>query len=126
MGLKLVDIGPGYAVVEMFFSRDKGNIFGMAHRGAVFSLIDEAFEVAANSHGTVAWALNMNVTYHSAPVRGELLRAEAREINKTSKTGSYIIRVVNEKGILIATCQALAYRKIDQLSFLADGKNKRV
>ena len=58
-GLRLVDLQAGYSKVEMTFSPDMENIFGMAHGGALFALIDEAFETAANSHGTMAVALGI-------------------------------------------------------------------
>jgi len=61
------------------------NMFGMAHGGAIFSLIDAAFEVASNAHGTMAVALNMNVHYLAPPEKGTRLTAEAQEINKTKK-----------------------------------------
>jgi len=51
----------------MTFTPDMENMFGMAHGGAIFSLIDAAFEVASNSHGTMAVALNMNVYYLAPP-----------------------------------------------------------
>jgi len=50
----------------------------MIHGGAIFTLIDEAFEISCNSHGTVAVALNVNITYHRAPSPNSTLRAEAR------------------------------------------------
>ena len=53
-GLKLIDVQEGYAKVEMRFTQDLENMFGMAHGGAIFSLIDAAFEIASNSHGTMA------------------------------------------------------------------------
>jgi len=118
MGLELEEIGAGYSLVKMEFTPEMQNIFGMAHGGAVFSLLDEAFETASNSHGTVAVALNVNTTYHAAPSTGDTLIAEAREVNKTNRTGSYYITVKNQDGKLIASCQALAYRKKDQLPFL--------
>ena len=118
MNLKLVDLDDGYSVVEMKFTKDMENIFGMAHGGAVFALIDEAFETAGNSHGTVAVALNMNITYTAAPSPGAQLRAEAREVNLTARTATYDIRVTDEKETLIALCQALVYRKKEKLPFL--------
>ena len=118
MNLKLVDLDDGYSVVEMKFTKDMENIFGMAHGGAVFALIDEAFETAGNSHGTVAVALNMNITYTAAPSPGAQLRAEAREVNLTPRTATYDIRVTDEKETLIALCRALVYRKKDRLPFL--------
>jgi acyl-CoA thioesterase len=118
MDLKLVDLDDGYSVVEMTFTQDMENIFGMAHGGAVFALIDEAFETAGNSHGTVAVALNMNITYTATPSPGARLRAEAKEVNLTPRTATYNIRVTDEKETLIAVCQALVYRKKDKLPFL--------
>ncbi len=118
MNLKLVDLDDGYSVVEMRFTEDMENILGMAHGGAIFALIDEAFETAGNSHGTVAVALNMNITYTAAPSPGAQLRAEAREVNLTPRTATYDIRVTDEKETLIALCQALVYRKKEKLPFL--------
>jgi acyl-CoA thioesterase len=58
-GIRLIDLNEGYSKVEMKFTPDMENILGAAHGGALFALIDEAFETASNSHGTVAVALNM-------------------------------------------------------------------
>ena len=117
-GLKLVDVRKGYAKVEMVFTRDMENMFGMAHGGAIFSLIDAAFEVASNSHGTMAVALNMNVNYMASPAKGSKLTAEAKEINKTKKTAAYNITVTDDKNNLIASCQSIVYRMEKPLPFL--------
>lgn len=118
MGMKLIGIDYGYALVEMTFTEDMENIFGMTHGGATFSLIDEAFEVAANSHGTVSVALSMNVNYTSPPSKGDLLFAEAKEVSKSNRVATYNIHVKNKDENLIAVCQALVYRKRDPLPFL--------
>ena len=117
-GIKLVDLDEGYSKVEMKFTPDLENILGLAHGGAIFALIDEAFETASNSHGTVAVALNMNITYISSPPSGSRLTAEAREFSLTPKTASYDIKVVDDQDNLIASCQALVYRKGKPLPFL--------
>ncbi len=118
LGLKLIKVDEGYAKVEMVFTEDLENMFGMAHGGAIFSLIDAAFEVASNSHGTMAVALNMNINYLSSPTKGATLSAEAKEINKTKKTAVYDIRAVDNSGKLLASCQALVYRLEKLLPFL--------
>jgi len=110
-GLKLVDMDDGYSRVEMKFTPDMENLFGMAHGGALFALIDEAFETASNSHGTLAVALNMNITYLSPPSPGCCLIAEAKEVHQTQKTSLYDIKVFDEQNRPIASCQALAYKK---------------
>jgi acyl-CoA thioesterase len=118
LGLKLIKVDEGYAKVEMVFADDLENMFGMAHGGAIFSLIDAAFEVASNSHGTMAVALNMNINYLASPTKGATLSAEAKEISKTKKTAVYDIRAVDNSGKLLASCQALVYRLEKLLPFL--------
>jgi acyl-CoA thioesterase len=118
-GLKLVELDEGYSKVEMIFTPDMENLFGMAHGGALFALIDEAFETASNSHGTMAVALSMNIAYLSSPAPGSRLAAEAKEINRTAKTAVYDIKVFDEENNkMIASCQALVYRKEKPLPFL--------
>ena len=119
-GIKLLEIDDGYSKVKMKLTPDMENIMGMAHGGAIFALIDEAFETASNSHGTIAVALSMNITYVSSPPSGTVLTAEAREFSRTQKTGGYDIKVIDGQGNLIASCQALVYRKANLLPFLKE------
>jgi acyl-CoA thioesterase len=60
----------------------------------------------------------VNVTYVSSPEAGACLRAVARRVSQTKKTASYDIKVTDEKGNLIATCSALAYRTGKPIPFL--------
>jgi len=119
LGLRLIKLEPGHAIVEMELREELTNIFGMTHGGAIFSLIDEAFEVSCNTHGTVAVALSMTITFHRATDQKSRLRAESVEIHRSAKTGTYEIKVTNEHNELIASCTALAYRKKERLPFLA-------
>ncbi len=111
MGLEVLDIQPGYAKVAMVFRPELRNIFGMLHGGAVFSLLDEAFQLACNAHGEVAVALNVNIHYIAPAEAGARLLAEVRESNATRKTALYEAEVRQEGGKRIAVGQALAYRK---------------
>jgi acyl-CoA thioesterase len=117
LDIRLVDVREGYALCEMLYTSALDNIHGIAHGGAVFSLIDEAFEVSSNSHGTVALALNMNMTYIKPAVKNSLLRAESKEVSRGRRTATYQITVEDSEG-LVATCQALVYRKDDEIQFL--------
>ncbi len=118
LGIRLEELERGWAVTEMEFSAEMENIFGMAHGGAIFSLIDEAFGAVANSWGTVALALNVNITYVQPPSPGETLRAEAVEVYRSETASTCEIRVLGEDGRLIATAQAIGYRKKEKLPFL--------
>jgi acyl-CoA thioesterase len=116
-GLELAEVGPGQARVSMVCRPEMANILGMVHGSAVFALIDEAFQAAVNAHGTVAVALNMNLTFHAAPPMGERLTAQTRELHAGRRTATYFIEVTDSRGGLVASCQALAYRKDKPLEF---------
>jgi acyl-CoA thioesterase len=118
LGMKLLKVETGYSLVQMTFTRDMENIYGMAHGGAIFSLIDEAFETASNSHDRVAVALNLSVNFIKSPSLGAVLYAEARETSLSNRIGTYEIEVRDEQKYLIAQCQAMVYRKNDKLPFL--------
>jgi len=119
-GIKLLDLDDGYSRVQMKFTPDMENFLGMAHGGALFALIDEAFETASNSHGTVAVALNMNITYISPPSPESTLTAEAREFSRTQRTAVYDIKLMDDQNNLIASCETLVYRKGTPLPFLKE------
>lgn len=119
LGMELMALEEGFSAVEMTYDPPRmDNLFGRAHGGAIFALIDEAFETAGQTEGTVAVAMNVNVSYVTSPERGTRLRAEARRLNQTKRTANYDIRVTDGDGRLIATCQALAYRTGKALPFL--------
>ena len=117
-GLRLVDIQDGYSLVKMTFTPDMENLFGKAHGGAIFALIDEAFQIASNSKGNIAVALTMSLTYLSSPSPGSTLVAEAKEISQDLKTSAYEIKVTDDKDQSIAICRAVAYRTMKQHSFI--------
>ena len=111
LNIRLISLSEGQSTVEMDYQPElMNNIYQRAHGGTLFALIDEAFETAAQTHGTIAVALNVNVTYIRPPAAGERLRATANEISATRKTATYDIRVANMDDDLIAVCQAVAYR----------------
>ncbi len=117
LGLELEEAAPGYARVTMTCTPEMANVLGMVHGTAVFALMDEAFQVAVNAHGTVAVALQMSLTFHAAPAFGQRLTAVAREVAATRRTASCAIQVTDPDGRLIASCQALAYRKGTAIAF---------
>jgi acyl-CoA thioesterase len=108
--IELVSMTPGAAKVKMTIQPYHMNGLGTVHGGAIFTLADFAFAAAANSHGTVAVAINGNITFIKAPTAGTLW-AEAREESKNFKIGVYTVDIRDDQGDLIAQFQGLAYRK---------------
>ncbi len=111
LGMTLVELKTGYSRVEMTYKPDQmDNIYGRAHGGAVYSLIDEAFETACQTHGSIAVALNVNVSYTASPEPGARLSATAKEIMRTKRIAHYDISVTDDAGTLIATAKTIAFR----------------
>lgn len=110
LGIRLVEVAPGYAKTAMDLTDDLKNGAGIAHGGAVFTLADLALALASNSHGRLALAVSSAITY-VRPGTGATLYAEAREVACASKMGTYAITITNDTGVTVASCQGTVYRK---------------
>ncbi len=118
LGIELVEIGSGRALVRMALSESHRNIYGRCHGGAIFSLMDEAFQLAANSRGKIEIALNVSISYMKAPSETDLLYAEALCVGDSRRIGHYTLEVRNASGERIASAQATSYRRDDAPPFL--------
>ena len=119
LNMELIDLDDGYSVVEMVYTPENmNNMYERAHGGALFGLMDEAFEAASQTRGTIAVALNVNITYVSSPQPGSRLRAEAKRVSETKKTASFDIKITDQDDNMIATCQALVYQTGKPIPFL--------
>jgi len=122
MGIEVLSIEPGKAKVAMDYGERFNNVFGRLHGGAVFSLLDEAFQLACNAHGSIAVALQLNVVYLAPAELGSRLLATAEETHATRKTALYAAKVWQEAdGKAVAEATAMAYRVGKPLPFLEEG-----
>lgn len=113
-GIELLEAAEGHACAKMDLQPHHWNALGTVHGGALFTLADFAFAAACNSHGTVAVAIEANITFMKAAIAGTL-HATAREVARNFKLGSYCVEIRNDAGELVAQFQGLAYRKKDPL-----------
>jgi acyl-CoA thioesterase len=111
LGIELIEVREGYSKCAMVVTDEMLNAHGSAHGGAIFTLADFAFAVACNSHGQIAVALQVSVSFLDAVKSGTRLVAEAKEEALGSRIGLYRLTVMNESGKLVASAQATAYRK---------------
>lgn len=110
LGIKIQNIKSGYAMVTMKVIPELLNGVGITHGGAIFSLADFAFAAASNSHGKVAVALDVHISYMKATFEGEVLTAVAFEENITKRTGLYRMEVTDAKGQKVAVAEGRVYR----------------
>ncbi|TDU90130.1 acyl-CoA thioesterase [Kribbella voronezhensis] len=93
LGMRLVRVGEGFAVLEMPVRDDMVNGHGIAHGGFVFTLADSAFAFACNSRNQVTVAQAADIVFVAPARRGDLLVAEARERASYGRNGIYDVTV---------------------------------
>ena len=110
LGIELVAWLPGSATLKMTPTEDHGNLAGTVHGGVLFSFADAAFEIACNSYGRLAVALETSCHYSKPAKIGEPLTTGASEVARSRRTASYRIDVRDGNGDLVAWYMCLAYR----------------
>jgi acyl-CoA thioesterase len=108
--VKLLEVSKGYAKAKMEIHEHHLNGVGIVQGGAIFTLADFAFAAASNSHGTVAVAINANISFVTSTSSGTLY-AQARENSKNPKIATYTVDITDDEGNAIAIFQGMAYRK---------------
>jgi len=111
LGIDVLDVKPGYGLLSMEVRDDMVNFHGIPHGGAIFSLADAAFAAASNSHGQMAVALNIEISYLRMVTPGTRLIAEANEEHLGKRTAQYHITVSTDDGDLVASCHGVVYRR---------------
>ena len=100
LGMEILRIGPGEAVLAMTVRPDMVNGHAIAHGGFIFLLADSAFAFACNSRNERTVAAQCNIAFIRPGKLGDRLVATAREISKTGRSGIYDVRVtVNDIAI---------------------------
>jgi acyl-CoA thioesterase len=110
MGITVLAIKEGYSKIQMTLRKEMMNGFGIAHGGISFALADSAFAFACNSDGKVTVALDVSISFPRPGKEGDILIAEARQVNKTNHTGLYMIDVTNQNKELVAVFKGTCYK----------------
>ena len=77
LGMEVVSVAPGSAVVSMVVRADMVNGWEVCHGGLIAALADSAFAVACNSRGAVTVAAGFDVTFLESARLGDRLVATA-------------------------------------------------
>src|SRR3954466_5955398 len=93
LGMKIVEIRPGQAVMAMTVQPHMVNGQRIAHGGFIFLLADSTFAFACNSRNQRAVAAQCDITFIRPGKLGDELVATAREISRSGRSGIYDISV---------------------------------
>lgn len=100
-GAVIEEIGDGYAKVSMEIDEHHYNAAGGIMGGAIFTLADFAFAVAANWQGKTALSQTAQITY-LGKVKGKKMIAQARQVKDGRTMCYYMVEVTDELGSQIA------------------------
>jgi len=121
MGMRLDHIGPGQATLSMQVRDEMLNGHRICHGGYIFSLADSAFAFACNSYNKLCVAQQNQITYVAPGQAGERLTAQAREVSRSGRSGTYDVTVTGQDGRVVALMRGLS-RQISGQHFDEDAE----
>jgi len=110
MGIEIVSAQPDESLCRMTIREDHLNAGNVVQGGAIFTLADFAFAVAANASGRRTVSLSNTISYLAVP-KGKLLFARAKLVHSTKRVCFFEVSVTDEEGTVVALMQANGYIK---------------
>jgi acyl-CoA thioesterase len=102
LGMTIVHIAPGEAMISMPIRRDMTNGHGICHGGFMFTLADSTFAFACNTYNQRTVAQQCAVTFIRAVKEGDTLTAHAVERSRTGRSGIYDVTVRDSRNVVVA------------------------
>lgn len=110
LGIEILDLDAGQAVLQLKVRKEMTNGFGIAHGGITYSLADSALAFAANAHGRHSVSIETSIS-HLQPVRvDDVLTARVEEESLNHKIGVYRITIINQASQKVAVFKGTVYR----------------
>ena len=121
LGLQLVSVAPGGAVIGMTVGAAMVNWHDTCHGGYIFLLADTAFGYASNSRNDRMVAQHCSISYLNPAQRGDRLTARAVERRREGRSGVYDVTVERDDGTVIAEFRG--HGRLVGGTILADAKS---
>lgn len=102
LGMRLLEISPGYAKVAMKIVPSHQNFNGFIFGGIIMAVADQAFAYASNSLAHPSLASQFNIHFISGAGVDDELTSECRVVTSGRRVGVSEITVTNQDGKLIA------------------------
>ena len=113
-GIVIDKVEPGYAQCTMPLGKIHKNAAGNVMGGAVFTLADFAFGVAANTEERVSTVSLTSEIRFIGFSKGSVLTAEARRIREGKSVAFYDVEVCDDLGTVVAKVAMTGARKVFQ------------
>jgi len=109
LGMRIVEVGPGRAVLEMTVLETMVNGHELCHGGLIATLADSAFAFACNSYNELTVASGFSIDILAPGKLGDVLTARCTEVSKSGRTGVYDAVVSNQRGERVAVFRGRSY-----------------
>ncbi|MBL0340980.1 MAG: hydroxyphenylacetyl-CoA thioesterase PaaI [Bacteroidetes bacterium] len=113
LGIQVESVSPGNCRLSLTLRKEMLNGFGIAHGGIAFSLADSALAFASNSHNRKSLVIETSMSFTAPAREGDVLTAEAEEVNLTGRTGIYYVTVTDQENKKLAVFKGIVFRKPD-------------
>ena len=110
LGITIIDLDYGSALLEMTIREEMTNGFKIAHGGISYSFADSAFAFASNSTGRKSVSIETSISHTQALKVGDVIRAEARQESESNKLAIYSVKVTTLEGATVALFKGTVYR----------------
>lgn len=109
LGMRIVEVAPGRAVVEMAVRDTMVNGHDLCHGGLIATLADSAFAFACNSYNELTVASGFAIDILAPGKLGDVLTAHCHEVSRAGRTGVYDAEVTNQRGDKVAVFRGRSY-----------------
>jgi acyl-CoA thioesterase len=102
LGMQVLEVGPGRAVLQMTVREDMLNGHDICHGGLIATLADSAFAFACNAYNELTVASGFAIDLLAPGRGGDVLTAACHEVHRRGRSGVYDAEVTNQRGERVA------------------------
>ena len=111
LGIECTKVEVGGCSLKMKVRDEMLNGFGIGHGSITYALADSALAFASNGHGKHCVSIDTQISHLLPCKTGDVLNAEAVEIQRSRNLARYDVHIKNDKGELLAHFRGTVFIK---------------